>query len=331
MKKTKATRLAVIVTATLAAAGLATPEAAFAHKIHKTHKHKVYKKKRGYRSSSYSSESSSYSSSSSAGSDRRISALEQEVQGLRSELSRSKAATDQVQQKVDQKLAEVEEKASEGKDLLFFRGGYAKMEHARNNELLLNNDVLRGLGGTTFSDPKDGEGWYVGAGFDHRLTSDLWGLTDAASVDGEVMFEYKNFGSSHNTLVEAATGTVITGNGLTPGLAIKNQLTQFTLTAAPKIKFNNLGPVRPWIIPFGLGIHVISPPSSGVTVLNPGLMVGTGVEINLWKSLWAGVDFRYHFTGDDLSYRTRVPGVGTVLNKTDIDGFTTGAFLGFGF
>ena len=112
---------------------------------------------------------------------------------------------------------------------------------------------------------------------------------------------------------------------------VENQLTQFTLTASPKIKFTSLGDFRPWIIPFGLGLHVISPPSSGVTVLNPGLMVGAGAEYKLWKDLYAGFDFRYHFTGDDLAYKARLPGGATLYNKTRTDGFTTGAYLGFGF
>ena len=261
--------------------------------------------------------------------ERRLQTMEDEMRALRSELSRTRheaqSAADKMeahQQQVDQHLADSSSKDESKDDLIFFRGGFASMEHPRNNELLLNNDVLRDSGATSQFDAKDGDGWYVGAGFDHRLTNDMWGLTDLASLDGEVMFEYKNFGTSHNSLVEYATGGAA---------VIENQLTQFTLTAAPKIKLNNLGDFRPWIIPFGLGIHVISPPSSGVTVLNPGLMLGAGGEYKIWKDVYAGVDFRYHFTGDDLAYKTRLPGGGTLLNKTKIDGLTTGAYLGFGF
>ena len=35
-------------------------------------------------------------------------------------------------------------------------------------------------------------------------------------------------------------------------------------------------------------------------LLNPGLMLGTGLEYRIWKNLWAGVDFRYNFTGGDF-------------------------------
>jgi hypothetical protein len=321
----KSTGVAAIVAATVAVAALA-PQAASAHGT----KHKRSSKSA---SAAKTSASSSY--------DRRLRQLEDELAAMRQELARSRtegkavsSATverlEERQQQLEQQVAEAKEHEEVHHDLLFFRGGYAAMEHARNGELLLNNNTLNALGATTTFDSKDGDGWYVGAGFDHTLTDDFWGLTDMASVDGEVMFEYKNFGTSHNALVQSATGTIITGNGLTPGITIKNQLTQFTLSASPKIKFNGLGDFRPWIIPFGLALHVISPPSSGVTVLNPGLMVGTGAEYRIWKDIYAGVDFRYHWTGDDLNYKSTINGT-TVLNKTDIDGFTTGAYLGFGF
>lgn len=255
--------------------------------------------------------------------ERRLAQMEQEMAAMRAELARSRAEAkaeakaastkaEQAQQKVDQKLAEVEEHAEEHHDLLFFRGGYAKMEHARGNELLVDHDVLSV---PSLRHERDGDGWYAGAGFDHRLTDDFWGLTDMAEVDGEVMFEYKNFGTSNNGFVSAN------------GLEIENKITQFTLTAAPKIKFKGLGDFRPWVIPFGLGIHVISPPSSGVTVLNPGLMVGAGGEYRIWKDLYAGLDFRYHWTGDDLDIKSK----NGVLKGVDTDGFTTGAYLGFGF
>ena len=261
--------------------------------------------------------------------ERRLEMMEQELAALRGELaktrSEAKAEAKATSEKVAAHSAEVDEKLAAkedalGKDLLFFRGGYASMEHARQDELLVGNSADP----TTTRPEKDGEGWYVGAGFDHDLTDDMWGLWDGAEVDGEVMFEYKNFGTSTNTLVNLHDAG-------TPGALgighIENKITQFTLTASPKIKFKTGTLFTPWVIPFGLGIHVISPPSSGVTVLNPGLMIGAGGEFRLWKSLVAGLDFRYHFTGDDLNFKSS----NGVLNKVDTDGFTTGAYLGFGF
>jgi len=296
----KTTGMAAMVTAAVAVAGLA-PQQAMAESHYK-------------------------GTSAQADIERRLQMMEDEMRALRSELAKArsdaKANAERMeaqQQKVDQQLAEAEEHEKEHHDLLFFRGGYAKMEHGRGYKgietLLINQE------------PNDNDGWYVGAGFDHQLTDDFWGLTDIASLDGEVMFEYKNFGTGTNTLIsianvaDAPAGTV-TGT-------IENKITQFTLTAAPKIKFNNLGNFRPWIIPFGLGIHVISPPSSGVTVLNPGLMLGVGAEYKIWGDLWAGLDFRYHFTGDDLDIKSKNGAV--TLKGVDTDGLTAGAYLGFGF
>jgi hypothetical protein len=313
----KSMGVAALITAGVVVVGLA-PEASMAASKHKA--------KRSAAAASSSPQSSV---------ERRLRAMEDEINALRSELNRTRSEArtqgsakvqelESRQQQLEQQVAEAKEHEEEHHDLLFFRGGYAQMEHARGNELLTSNNALSNLTGTPNSG-RNGDGWYVGAGFDHTLTDDFWGLTDIASVDGEVMFEYKNFGQNHNGFVSAQLAGLGAGSQ-----GIKNQITQFTLTAAPKIKFNNLGIFRPWIIPFGLGIHVISPPSSGVTVLNPGLMLGTGMEVNIWKSLWAGIDFRYHFTGDDLNYKYNV-GSTTVLNKVDTDGFTTGAYLGFGF
>lgn len=264
--------------------------------------------------------------------ETRLQQMEDELKALRAEVAKSRseakadvrataAKVEEHQQKVEKQLAESEKHEKSHHDLLFFRGGYAKMEHGRGYKTSAPETLL--LNKTE----GDNDGWYVGAGFDHRLTDDLWGLTEMASVDGEVMFEYKNFGTGSNLLVGAANLANAPAGAVTG--TIENKITQFTLTAAPKIKFNQFGDFRPWIIPFGLGIHVISPPSSGVTVLNPGLMVGTGAEYRIWRDLYAGLDFRYHFTGDDLDIKSKNGAV--TLKGVDTDGFTTGAYLGFGF
>ncbi len=262
--------------------------------------------------------------------EARLNAMESEMQALRSELAAAKAeTTQQVQentQKIeaaqarqaaeDERLAKDEKAGERPKSLLFFRGGYTAMAHPRNNELLTQNQLL--LPG--IQSGNTGEGWYVGAGFDHRLTDDTWGMTDMMAVDGEVMFQYMNFGTTANAFVGSQ------------GILVENQITQFTLAASPKLKFNLLdGNLRPWIIPFGLSVNVISPPSSGVTVLNPGLMLGTGLEYRIWENLWAGADFRYNFTGNDLNYKGVLPGGTAVLNRTNTDGLMAGGYLGFGF
>ena len=288
----------------------------------------------GFSSSAAAHGHSSSSTALQASLESRLNSMEAEMQALRSELAASKAEsqrqaqesvqrleqTEQRQVQTEQKLAQDEETVKKPKSLLFFRGGFTHMTSNRDGELLLNNQLLNPGPVET----NNGDGWYVGAGFDHRLTDDTWGLTDLMAVDGEVMFQYMNFGTSYNALV---------GNYAGGALQIENQLTQLTISASPKVKFNLLdGNLRPWIIPFGLSINVISPPSSGVTVLNPGLMLGTGVEYRIWENLWAGMDFRYNFTGGDFNYRARLPGGGAVaLKQTNIDGLMVGGTLGFGF
>jgi outer membrane murein-binding lipoprotein Lpp len=288
----------------------------------------------GFSSSAAAHGHSSSSTALQASLESRLNSMEAEMQALRSELAASKAEsqraaqesaqrleqTEQRQVQTEQKLAQDEETVKKPKSLLFFRGGFTHMTSNRDGELLLNNQLLNPLP----IQPNNGDGWYVGAGFDHRLTDDTWGMTDLMAVDGEVMFQYMNFGTSYNALV---------GNYVGGALQIENQLTQLTISASPKLKFNLLdGDLRPWIIPFGLSINVISPPSSGVTVLNPGLMLGTGIEYRIWENLWAGMDFRYNFTGGDFNYRARLPGGGAVaLKQTNIDGLMVGGTLGFGF
>jgi hypothetical protein len=304
----RTTGMAAIISAAVAFAGLASQEA-MAHAKHA-------KKKAARSSYSTSSTSSVYHTT-----DPRISNLEAEVGELRSQLSTQKAASSEVeakQQQLETQVAEQAAKEEEHHDFLFFRGGFAQLAQQRGNELLTNSAALNGNGSSFNQD-----GWYVGAGLDFRLTDDLWGATDLMALDGELMFQYQNYGTTSNGLVNAFTNGAVT---------VTNQVTMFTLSASPKLKFNLLeGNLRPWIIPAGLAIQVVSPPSSGVTVLNPALMLGTGVEYRLWKDLWLGTDFRYEFGGGDLQYKAHTANGTTVLNATTTNGLQVGGYLGLGF
>ena len=322
---TKTTLISVAVASALAVA----PQAAFAHKTGKTHTHK--------KTTSYSSSSSS-SVSSASSTDARLRAMEAEISSLRGELGRAKSTVKEAstqasanqEKMVEDKIAEHEAKSKEDDSTLYFRGGYAGMTHNRGDELLTNNAVLNGTG--IQNEHNGGAGWYVGAGIDHRLTNDLWGLTNLIALDGELMFEYKNFGNSTNTLIAAANAANAPAGAVLG--TIQNQITQFTLAASPKVKFNTGTIFTPWIIPFGLSLNVISPPSSGVTVLNPGLMLGVGGEFAIWKAIIAGVDFRYNFTGGDLA-QSNVRGLNGVpiaqLKGVSTDGLTAGGYFGFKF
>ncbi|MCX7111840.1 MAG: hypothetical protein NTX45_17270 [Proteobacteria bacterium] len=269
--------------------------------------------------------------------------MEAEIQSLRGELGRNRtedktavATAEQASTKaklVEAKVEEHEKQSKENHSVLSFRGGYAGMTHNRNDELLVSNSGLNAF--PIQNETNGGAGWYVGAGLDHRLTNDMWGLTDLVALDGEIMVQYMNFGTATNTLVAAASTPLGAGPGLAGSLGtIQNQVTQFTLAASPKLKFNTGTIFTPWIIPFGLSFNVISPPSSGVTVLNPGLMLGVGGEVDIWKAIVAGVDFRYNFTGGDLNYSNKsgLAGAPVVRIKgVSTDGLTAGGYVGFKF
>ena len=47
-----------------------------------------------------------------------------------------------------------------------------------------------------------------------------------------------------------------------------------TIDIAPKLKFMEGGAFRPWLIPVGLDIHVISPPSNQTQYLDVGVQFG---------------------------------------------------------
>jgi hypothetical protein len=201
--------------------------------------------------------------------------------------------------KIEQVTASVEKRPDNKSHMLFFRGGFAHSNELRNG-VSIQSGGLGGAGGQA-----DRDAWYIGAGFDFNLTNDAWGLMPKTSVMSEVMFEYKEYGSK------------VRGNALpAPGAGVN--VSQFTLTAAPKIKFLEGYRFRPWIIPAGLGIHVISPPSESITVLIPGVMFGAGADYRIWKDFFVGVDARYHLTSG------RTDGI-------KIDGVTAGGYLGIGF
>ena len=230
-------------------------------------------------------------------------------------------------------------------NMVFFRGGFARNDHTRTDLLTggAASTAILGVGNLTNTGPTSNNGWYIGAGLDFSLDDNLWGLMDNTEVLAELGFEYKNFGtqvsSGRNkaglaaqnplcTTVNGAIGGAVssniaagTGAGLAPNSGAHcSQVTvsQFTLSAAPKIKFMKGSKFRPWIIPAGLAIHVISPPSDGVTVFNTGVVFGGGADYKIWEDFYVGADVRYHLTGGDA-------------DGVDTDGFTAGGYLGIGF
>ncbi|ABB75069.1 hypothetical protein SAMN05216403_1114 [Nitrosospira multiformis ATCC 25196] len=214
-------------------------------------------------------------------------------------IEKRQAADAQKIAKIEESGASVERTSDQKAHMVFFRGGYARSNDLRNG-VSIQSGGIGGAGGQA-----DRNAWYIGAGLDFNLTNDVWGLMPNTSVMSEVMFEYKEFGSK------------VASNALPPPGSGVN-VSQFTLTAAPKIKFFEGSRFRPWIIPAGLGLHVISPPSESITVLIPGVMFGVGADYQIWKNFFAGIDGRYHLTSG------RNDGI-------KIDGMTAGGYIGMGF
>lgn len=266
---------------------------------------------------------------------QRIKQLEQSLQAIQMELQKMKSENAQAAQKVNsieqttnqtvQKVNTIEQTrsastartatgddASENKNnMVFFRGGFAHMMNHRNGVTIQNNVLPVGA-----QDQADKQGWYAGAGFDWNLTNNVWGILPKTSVFAELMFEYKQFGS--HVLGNGAVGNVpsmLAGGALNP---INVTVSQFTLSAAPKIKFFEGSKLRPWIIPAGLAIHVMSPPSESITVFAPGVMFGAGIDYNIWKNFFIGIDGRYQLTAG----RT---------DNVNLSGMTAGGYVGIGF
>lgn len=208
--------------------------------------------------------------------------------------------------------ADAEQVAASKDNMVFFRGGYARNDYNRYGDILTDT---AGIGGQQNGKQ---DGWYVGAGFDFSLSDDLFGMHDGTEILAELMFEYKEFDRA--TMSAAALPTVVNSvvtSTLTPGAGTVT-VGQFTLTASPKIKFLKGSDFRPWIIPVGLSLHVISPPSDGVTVLDPGMQFAAGADYHVWNNIYVGADIRYQLTFGNL-------------DGTNTEGFTTGGYVGIGF
>ena len=265
-------------------------------------------------------------------------ALEAQLQSMQAELSRlraevnrptSSAEADKVQE-LDQWMTSVKSTPAESKkskdNMVFFRGGYGHANAGRGGTLDPTN--VPGVGSTRNGVLSGGNGiadqdqWYFGAGFDFSLNDNLFGLMDKTEVLAELMFDYKQLGEKQsNGLYSAAMPTVnlLSGGTTIPATNTETAtVNQLTLAASPKIKFMKGSAFRPWLIPVGFELNIVSPPSDAITVLNPGMQFGAGADYKIWKDLYVGADARYHYTADNGD------GVRT-------DGVTAGGYLGIGF
>ncbi len=259
--------------------------------------------------------------------DKKVEAMELQIQQMANMMEAMQSELTQVQTEAvnnssDGRFMELENWMASVKNtpvqvrtkdnMIFFRGGWAHNLHSRNGVSIHSTTALgsgAALGGPN-GGRGDSEGWYVGAGFDFSLNDNLFGLMDNTEVLAELAVQYKDLGTTNSNILAASLG----GGGLT---ARTVTVSSVQVTASPKIKFMKGSKFRPWIIPIGLSLNVISPPSESITVLAPGIVFGVGADYNLWEDIYVGIDGRYHEIADQ--------------DGVDQDGFELGAYVGIGF
>lgn len=244
---------------------------------------------------------------------QQVKQLENRLLEIQNELSRIKTESARTTQKVEQiqnTKYSVNDTSDRKKTMIFFRGGFARSDQHRNGVSIESRVAPVGA-----QEQADRNAWYVGAGFDFSLTNNVWGFVPKTEVVAELMFEYKQFGRGVPGNALANEPTQLAGGAYNPRGVTVNQ---FTLTAAPKIKFLEGSKFRPWIIPAGLAIHVISPPSESITYISPGIMFAGGIEYNIWKDFFIGADARYQL-------------VPSSLDGAKFGGMTAGGYVGIGF
>lgn len=248
---------------------------------------------------------------------RNMQTMQSGMQAIQHELEKFKTQSSQVTQKIEKiqkkesSVASVAVSKEKNKNnMVFFRGGYAHNSQQHNGLTFQSSVVPVGA-----QDLPDKDAWYFGAGFDWNLTNDAWGLAPKTSVLAELMFEYKQFSSHVQGNALANVPTQLAGGATNPRRVTVSQL---SIYASPKIKFREGSRFRPWIIPAGFGVHIISPPGESGSFFIPGVVFGGGAEYRVWKDFYAGVDARYHITGGKK-------------DGVNVDGLTAGGYLGIGF
>ena len=202
----------------------------------------------------------------------------------------------------DVKFKPVEKKSKD--NMLYFRGGYSS-----------NDQSMAATTNTTDSEINDGAtagghgGWNFGAGMDMSLSDDMFGMVSKTELLGELDLNYVDLGTFQGNIVDDSISDTDT--------ATQSML---RISASPKIKFMKGSKFRPWVIPVGFTFNIISPPSQANTIthLKPGMNFGTGMDYNIWKSLYVGADVRYYLATSSL-------------DGTNVNGLTAGGQLGFGF
>lgn len=289
----------------------------------------------------------------------RLAQMEQQMAAMKAELAKMTSAEPAQEQKVqdiETRVAKVEAAAPTAPKVIgnrvFFRGGYTTMVDDRSNGAFTDmNDVSGAIGAATGLLPSvkntNDDGWYFGAGFDFLLSRDTLGLLPGTWALAELGLEFRDLGATETHLVGPVAeclllNEVVAGglNGAVNCTGIRGQqnLMMLTVSAAPKLKFNEGGKLRPWIIPAGLDLNVVSPPSDSSNYLDVGVQFAGGVDWELLPGITLGADFRYHLSADltDPEYNAAAVqaarNTGLVLNTDpNLDTWTAGVSLGIGF
>ena len=254
--------------------------------------------------------------------EAQLRAMQDEVAALRSQVRGTAAPVAasvdaQKVQDLDARVATVEatsaKQVSKAKNhLIYFRGGFAGND---SSMVATTNAVGGAAGGIQLPGTTKGQsdGWNFGAGIDFSLTDNMFGLIKGTELLGELDLDYVDLGTFRSGLTNVLLGTAAL-NGTYASQSM------FRITAAPKIKFFEGSKLRPWIIPTGFTLNVISPPSqaNAITELMPAMHFGAGLDYNIWKSIYVGTDIRYN-----MAFGT--------LNGTNVNGLTAGGSVGFGF
>jgi hypothetical protein len=186
---------------------------------------------------------------------------------------------------------------------VFFRGGFVGFNSNRGGGFFTDC----GLGSNTCGQNNGSTGWYAGAGLDLLLTKNVWGLANGTWTVGEIGLQFNRI-NSHTVI-----GGVTAATGSPPGRPAETQLTSVTIDVSPKIKFMEGSAFRPWIIPAGLDIMVISPPSNQTQYLDVGVEFGVGAEYAVWKAFKLGVEGRYHLMANMTNTNNSYGQVGPYL------------------
>jgi opacity protein-like surface antigen len=242
--------------------------------------------------------------------------MEAEMQSLRSEVARLKAETKSEVKAAEDKMTarqavaekEREAKAKERNHMVFFRGGHPQMADSRQNQLYtdlygVDNGPQYGIRNS------ETDGVYFGAGVDLSISPDLFGLWDRTELMVEFNFDWNRWDSHQGGINAVGVNGAATAGpntakrvGLNP--ADRNlrgvTLSQFTISASPKIKFRRGSSFRPWLIPAGMSFNILSPPSDSTTFLGPGIMFGAGFDYNVWENFFLGMDFRYNWVANEM-------------------------------